>query len=177
LLAGAERNYENLIEPIEEKMIRSVWRITRNPDDADDAMQEALTVVWKRLDKIRGHPNPQALILRICINAAYGVLRRKLRRRRRELKLTPARTPDPAPSAAERLSAREKQEEVIRCITRLPRRQAEAAFMRFVQELSYGEIARALGCSEVTARKHIARGRARLRTLLAHLTPGSTRRN
>ena len=27
-------------------------------------------------------PNPHALILRICVNAAYGVLRRKIRRRR-----------------------------------------------------------------------------------------------
>ena len=40
--------------------------------------------------------------------------------------------------------------------------------MRFVQEQPYSAVAQALNCSEATARTHIARGRSRLRRLLAH---------
>lgn len=168
------RNYESLIGPIEDKMIRSIWRVVRDPDDAEEAFQEALATVWKRLDKIARHPNPHALILKICINAAYDVLHRKMRRRRREeLKAIPAEIPDPKPSPAERLSGQEERAEIIRAIRQLPRKQAEAALMRFVQELSYQEIAQALGCSEVTVRTHIARARTRLSKLLAHLAPHS----
>ncbi|MBZ5544338.1 MAG: hypothetical protein LAO07_11760, partial [Acidobacteriia bacterium] len=63
--------YERLIAPIEDRMIRSVWRIVRDPTDAEDALQDALLTVWKRWGPVRRHPNPHALALRICINAAH----------------------------------------------------------------------------------------------------------
>jgi RNA polymerase sigma-70 factor (ECF subfamily) len=176
-LDADHRNYGRLIGPIEDKMIRSIWRVVRDPDDADDAFQEALVTIWKRLDRISRHPNPHALILRICVNAAYDVLRRKIRRRQHEeLKAIKTEIPDSTPSAAERLSAEEQRNEIVRAIGRLPRKQAEAALMRFVQELSYRDIAQALDCSEATVRTHIRRARTRLEQLLFHLAPVRTRR-
>jgi Sigma-70 region 2 len=53
--------YERFIEPIEDRMIRSVWRITRNAQDAEDAMQTALLVMWKRRDRVAGHAAPPAI--------------------------------------------------------------------------------------------------------------------
>ena len=173
---GNRADYESLIRPIEDRMIRSVWRIVRDPDDADDALQEALATIWKRLGRIRQHPNPHALILKICVNSAYDVLRRKSRRRRHEeLKEISNTIPDPAPSPAQQVVGRENREEIFEAIGRLPRNQAQAVLMRFVQELPYADIALALGCREATARKHIARARVRLRKALAHLAPRSTK--
>lgn len=167
-------DYERLVRPIEDRMIRSVWRIVRDPDDADDAFQEALTTIWKRLNRIRRHPNPHALILRICVNSAYGVVRQRARHQNREkLEPLPETLPDPSPSAAERISGREKREEIFQAISRLPRKQAQAVLMRFVEELPYSQIAQALGCREVTVRKHVARARSRLSRDLAHLAPYS----
>ncbi len=74
-----QREYERLIAPIEDRMMRAVWRISRDPGDAEDAFQEALLTVWKWWDRIRAHPNPHPLVLHICIHAAYDVLRRKVR--------------------------------------------------------------------------------------------------
>lgn len=171
-MSGEQSDYESLIRPIEEKMIRSVWRIVRDPDDFEDAFQEALATVWKRLDKIRRHPNPQALILRICVNAAYDVLRKKARLRRREaLAEIPENIPDQTPSTVERLAGEGDQREILAAIGQLPRAQAEAVLMRFVQEMSYPEIAQALGCTESAARQSIFRARGRLGALLAHLAP------
>jgi RNA polymerase sigma factor (sigma-70 family) len=175
-LANDHGDYESLIAPIKDQMIRSVWRIVRNTDDFDDAFQEALAMIWKRLAKIRRHPNPQALILRICINAAYQVLRKKAQHRRREeIDAIPADFADPSPSAAESLSLQDERMEIFQAISKLPHSQAEAVLMRFVQELSYHDIAQALGCREATARKHVARARIRLGRLLAHLAPHSPR--
>jgi RNA polymerase sigma-70 factor (ECF subfamily) len=170
-LGGDHRDYEDLIGPIEDQMIRSVWRIARDADDADDAFQQALETVWKRLDRVRRHANPRALILRICVNAAYDVLRKRTRRLRREAPdAIPDALPDTSPSAADRIAAREDHSEILNAISRLPRSQAQAVLMRFVQELPYCEIAQALGCSEATARRHIANARVRLRKMLGHLT-------
>jgi RNA polymerase sigma-70 factor (ECF subfamily) len=167
-------DYESLVRPIEDRMIRSVWRIVRDPDDADDAFQEAVATVWKRLARIRRHPNPHALILRICTNAAYDVLRRRTRLHKRlGREEDVVELPDPAPSAAERLSSGETQAEIMQAVGQLPPKQAAAVLMRFVQNLSYGDIAQSLNCTEATVRKHIARARVKLRRLLEHLAPTS----
>ena len=164
--------YERLVLPVKDQMIRSIWRILHDPDDADDAFQDALTTIWKRLKRVRRHPNPRALILRICVDAAYDTLRRKLRRQRGEdLGPVPDHIPDPACSAVERLSWQEEQAEVRQAITRLSRRQAEALLMRVVQEQAYEDIAQVLGCSEANARTHVARARARLREMLTRFSP------
>ena len=166
-MSGESGEYEQLIGPIEDQMIRSVWRIVRNEPDFGDAFQDATVRVWERRKRIRRHPNPHALVLRICVNSAYDVLRRNARRRRREeLVEIPTDIPDPAPSPAEQWSARATLNEAFRAIARLPRKQAEATLMRFVQGLPYAEVAEVTGCNEATARTHVARARARLREQL-----------
>jgi RNA polymerase sigma factor (sigma-70 family) len=169
-------DYDSLVRPIENQMIRSVWRIVRDPDDADDAFQEATATIWKRLGRIRRHPNPRALILRICTDAAHDVLRRRLRQgRTQEHEDAIADLPDPAPSAAQRLMSLETQAEIFQAIGQLSRKQGTAVLMRFVQDLSYPDIAQSLGCREATVRKHVARARARLFQLLEHLAPNPTK--
>ena len=48
-----QRLYERLIQPIESQMIRTIWRIIRDPDEAEDVLQDTLGIIWKRLDRIR----------------------------------------------------------------------------------------------------------------------------
>ena len=140
----AKSEYEKLIQPIEDRMINSVWRITRNPDDADDAFQDALTKIWKQFDKIKQHPNPQALILRICANSAYDTIRRKNRYRKLE-ELYSLEYHEKQASSDELVLKNERKEEIFWAISRLSRNQASAVLMRFIQELPYSEIALALG--------------------------------
>jgi RNA polymerase sigma-70 factor (ECF subfamily) len=164
--------YERLIAPIENRMIRCVWRIVRDPDDAEDALQDALLTVWKRWGQVRKHPNPHALILRICINSAHDMLRHKARRGKwLEAGAIPENIPDSSPSAAQGISGAEQGAQVLRAIGCLSKNQARAILMHAVEEIPYGDIAAAMDCREVTVRKHVARARARLRTLLSHLIP------
>ena len=48
--------YERAVEPIEDRMIRSVWRITRDVQDAEDAMQDALVRIWTHRVRIAATP-------------------------------------------------------------------------------------------------------------------------
>ena len=164
--------YERLIAPIADRMIRTVWSIVRDPDDAEDAFQDALLTVWKRWGQIQKHPNPHALVLRICIHSAQDMLRRRAGRQKRfEAGALAEAIADPTPSAVQRLAGAEQDSEVLRAIASLSKNQAQAIMMHAVEELPYGAIAAAMECREVTVRKHVARARARLRTLLSHLIP------
>jgi RNA polymerase sigma-70 factor (ECF subfamily) len=167
-----QREYERLIAPIEDRMMRAVWRISRDPGDAEDAFQEALLTVWKRWDRIVTHPNPHALILHMCVNAAHDVLRRRVRQGKWIAEgAIPEDIADSSASAIRNISDTEQRAQVLRAIGLLPKNQARAMLMHAVEGIPYGDVAAALACREVTVRKHVARARTRLRSLLAHLIP------
>ncbi len=157
--------YERLVRPLEDRMIRLIWGVTRNPEDAEEALQEALGVLWRKWDRIRVHPNPEALIYRICIHSAYDRVRRRMRREKHETLIEADRVSS-AKNPADLLNAKELLAAIHHAIGQLSRNQAIAVTMRFVQGVSYGDIGRALGCRENTVRKHVERGRERLRDLL-----------
>jgi RNA polymerase sigma factor (sigma-70 family) len=169
---SADSLYEQIIEPIEDRMIRSVWWITRNAQDAEDAMQNALMAIWKKQRRINKHASPQALVLRICIDSACDVARRRGRDRRL---IEPQDPADPlvngAPLPCEELSRRELASEILTAVNRLSRRQAVAITLRVFEELPYEQIAAAMDCSEATARKHVERARGHLRVVLAKHEP------
>jgi RNA polymerase sigma-70 factor (ECF subfamily) len=164
-------SYEELIDPVRERMMRVIWRIVRHPEEAEDTMQEALTIIWRKRDRIIRHPNPQALVLRICINSAVDALRK----RRRADHFVGSEVIDRLPDAATRngFAQVETEEAVNRAVGRLPRKQAVAVVMRILEGYSYREIAEALGCREATARTHVLRGRVKLRRWLSHLGPAA----
>ena len=171
-MSDLQQTYDRIIRPIEDRMIRSIWRIVRDPQDAEDAMQDALLTITKRWDRVSSHPNPQSLVLKICIDAACALTRRTIRNR--QTAESSQRAGEPASSArspSEEMMGREQYVEIITAIHRLSRKQASAMLMHTVQGQPYEDIAAALGCTEATVRTHVARARERLRIWLAHLDP------
>ena len=167
-----QREYERLIAPIEDRMMRAVWRVTGDAADADDAFQEALLTVWKRWERIARHPNPHALILHISVNAAHDVLRRRVRQGKWvEGDAGAEAVADSSASAVQKIVCAEERAQVLRAIGRLPKNQARAILLHAVEEIPYVEIAAAMDCRESTVRKHVARARVRLRELLSHVIP------
>ena len=163
----AEELYQELIAPIEDRMIATVTRIVRDPDDAADAFQETLAIVWKKLSKISRHPNPHAYILRVCVSRSYEALRKRMRRRE-----VPLKAPERISLVAvgEHLPANPEAAAVIRrAISLLPHKQAQAVLLRVMDGASYEAIGQILGCSKATARSHLSKGKARLRKVLSEL--------
>ena len=167
VLSVSDELFNELIAPIQDRMKRSVARIVRDPDDAADAFQDALTSIWKNLKAIHRHPNPQACILRICINSSYNVLRSRSRRRKNEVLawdkepgFTSFRTP------ARSVMTDEKIRQVVAAIGELPPKQGRAVLLRVINDEPYHAVAEALGCGEASARSHVSKGLARLRLSL-----------
>jgi RNA polymerase sigma-70 factor, ECF subfamily len=161
---------------MESRMMRSIWRIIRQKEAAEDALQDALALIWKKRDAVARHPNPQALILKISIAAAYDAVRKNRRRLRHEISgLAGEPADDSAVPAVKESEDRRLRAAVLAAIGCLPRRQATAVLLRIVEEQSYEEIARAMDCSETTVRVHVNRARTALARRLAFLRPGLAR--
>lgn len=164
----ADQVYAELITPIEGRMTRTIAGILNDPDDAADALQNAMLYVWKNLRKIHRHPNPQGYILRVCISASYDVLRRNVRQKQLEVH----NLPDQAPSHHDAVSPESTPHTLsaIRSgIATLPKKQAQAVLLRLMEDEPFNVIGRILGCSEATARSHVSKGLARLRQHLSNL--------
>ena len=67
--------YERFIRPIEDRMLRSIGRIVRNVDRAEDALQDVMAKIWSVRQRLETHPNPTAYVLSVCITVALDSLR------------------------------------------------------------------------------------------------------
>src|SRR5690554_6181362 len=76
--------FDNLLHGLDSRMVRAIARIIDDPHDAEDALQNALTTIWQKLSRLRQHPNPKAVVLKVCIDAAYDLLRNRRRTTRWE---------------------------------------------------------------------------------------------
>ena len=78
----AGSRFLQVIDPIKDRMIATVWRVLRHPQDAEDALQTAVATLWQEWGRIERHANPHALILKICADAAIDECRRRQRSER-----------------------------------------------------------------------------------------------
>ena len=174
-MENREFDYNGLVRPMESRMMRSIWRIVRQREAAEDALQDALSVIWKKRDAVARHPNPRALILKISVAAAYDAVRKSRRRLRHEIAgLLGEPADNSAASAARQSEDRSLSAAILAAIGCLPKRQATAVLLHIIEEQSYEEIARAMDCSETTVRIHVMRARAALARRLADLRPDRT---
>ena len=153
-------------------MFRAIWRVVRNGDDAEDALQEALLTAWNKFERIRKHARPEMLLLRISTDKAIDLLRKRVRKQEREGPLEDL-PPKPAEYDGPRevMEEKEQRQRLLAKIAALPRKQALGVFLRHIEECSHRDIASTLGCREATARSHVSKGVAKLKQSMAPETP------
>jgi len=162
-VANREFDYDVLVKPLEGRMMGAIWRIVRQREAAEDALQDALTLIWKKRSSIALHPKPEALILRMAVMAAIDAVRKISRRLKHETPGLPEdRAGGPDAPFAEDMEGRDLRRLVLNAIGRLPKRQATAVLLHVVEEQSYEDIAQSMGCSESTVRVNVMRGRKAL---------------
>lgn len=126
--------------------------------EADDATQEALWTVHRRLPALRSAAAFPVWLLRIVVRICAGLVS-PLWRRIEELKQDEAA---PAPDLDLRL-------DVARAVEALPDTYREAVVMHYFSGLTIAEIAARLGIGAGAAKVRLHRARARIRN---HLEPG-----
>jgi RNA polymerase sigma-70 factor (sigma-E family) len=142
-------------------MLRLATLLLDDGESAKETVQDAyVRMHGRRLDF--DDPARAASYLRSTVlNLARSQLRRRgVAHRHRQ----PA--PDDARSAEEGAVLRLDQEQILRAVNNLPRRQRECLVLRYYLDLSENEIATTMGVSPGSVKKHASRGLAVLaRTL------------
>ena len=164
---------EDLLASHAEQVHAVCRRLCRDPDDVQDATQDALFAIARGLADFDGRSALSTWIYRVTTNACLDELRR---RRRRPVPIDDGARPEPAstePSPAEQAVGAERRRAIRVALDALPEEFRVAVVLRDVADLEYGAISEILGVPIGTVRSRIARGRSRLATALAPAEPGT----
>ena len=146
---GDDRAFSSLYQRHESALFAYCRSITREPEDARDALQSAMASAYTAMrGRGEGSGPVRAWLFRIAHNESIDVLRR----RRPVLALVETDL-SPVPSAADETAQREAAHELLAEVAQLPLRQRGALVLRELHGLDYSEIAAALSVSEVNARQ------------------------
>jgi RNA polymerase sigma factor (sigma-70 family) len=163
---GDHGAYAALVRPHESLALRMGYLITRDVEEAEDAVQEALTRAYFSLRRFRRGSPFRPWLLRIVINEAKDRRRALGRRQRTALqlaRLTPTSSTEPAFVDSDRMR------EVLDALRGLRDEERLVVACRAFLGLSEEETAAALGTPIGTTKSRYARGRAVLRRQLEAL--------
>ena len=83
--AGDEEAFRQLVDPYRRELHVHCYRILGSPDDADDALQEALLAAWQGLGGFQRRASIRTWLYRVTTNRCLNALRSASRRLRREI--------------------------------------------------------------------------------------------
>ena len=147
-------------------------RITCEPEDAADALQDAMISAFRRAGDFRGDSAVTTWLHRIVVNASLDLLRRRPARA-----VTWSGDPDelPVPEPRQVLdssAATDSRLDIDAALRTLPPPQRAALVLVDMLGYPVADVAVILGVSEGTVKSRCARSRAKLLPYLAHLRAG-----
>lgn len=161
--AGDIAGLHVLYELHRKKVYNLSWRMLGTPQDAEDALQEVFIKVFDRVKNYRGDSAFSTWLYRMTANYCLDILRRR--------KILSFMGFENAPEVEDKKqSGREADlgiSPVIEsALQKLPEKQRACLLMREMEELSYEEIAQALGLSLGSVKSNIFRAKGFLKSCL-----------
>jgi RNA polymerase sigma-70 factor (ECF subfamily) len=171
--SGDVTAFEELVSRYERKIFRLTMNITRNREDAEDAMQDAFLKSYSHLKTFQGDSRFYTWLVRIAANEALMRLRK---RRPNQFSLDepiegdddliPRELQDWGPGPEQRFAQTEMREILSSVIDGLEPDYRVVFVLRDIEELSTEETAASLGISVPAVKSRLLRARLKLREKL-----------
>ncbi len=163
--SGDRGAFSDLIDRHKNMLVNYLTRLTGCRDRAEEYAQEA----FLRLYQSASRYHEQGQLLPYLYRIATNLVRSDERKKRRWLFLSSAFSRNghgDEPSPHSQLLAAEIKEQVHLALSNLPTHYRAPLILREIEDWSYQDIAKAVGCREGTVKSRINRGRSQLRELL-----------
>ena len=154
--------FEELVRSYQRSLFAYLYRMCRNSSEAEEMAQAAFVRAWKGLSGFRHQSSFKTWLYRIATNLCIN--RRTRTRPTCEL---PENLVAPQRQEPDAVYAQQRREEVVRAaLDRLPPDQRAALTLATYEDMSYKEIAAAIGKSERAVDSLLFRARRNIRKLL-----------
>jgi RNA polymerase sigma-70 factor (ECF subfamily) len=165
-VAGDRYAFEELFYRHHRQLYRLAVVTSRNPEDAADALQDAMLSAHRSAPRFRHDSAVSSWLYRIVVNACLDRLRRNKTHPTTELEDDACHVGDPTPRVDTAIV-------VERALMRLPIEQRAAVVAVDMQGYSIAETARMLGIAEGTVKSRCSRARAKLAEALNYFNAGA----
>jgi RNA polymerase sigma-70 factor (sigma-E family) len=155
--SAADDGFEQAFDDLFPRAFRLARRLVGDTDVAEDIAAEALARAYAHWPRVAGLSYRDGWVLRVAANLAVDLVRR-----RPEVVVTPSPA-SAGPDADEMVVLRVA---LVAALGSLPRRQRQAVALRYLGDLTDGQVAVALGISVGSVKTHIHRGLGALRLRL-----------
>lgn len=155
---GYEQRFIAFYEEEYARAARLAFALTGRRDLAEELAQDAFMAIYQDWGRFAAYDQPRGLLRRVLVNRCLSSGRRRSVEVRLLLRLGAER-----PATVE---LTESDEQLWAAVRSLPRRQAQAIALRYLDDLSVDHIAEVLGCSAETVHTHLRRGRDQLKRRL-----------
>jgi RNA polymerase sigma factor (sigma-70 family) len=149
---------ETLVSGSHQHVRRFAHTLCATPEDAEEATQEALILLFRKIGTLRAATALGSWVFQIVRNECIRRTRLAFHR--------PVPTAAAEPSAEDAALARLEMERIVASIADLPPEQRAVLVLRDVQGLSGAATARALGLSRAAMKSRLHRGREAVRSQL-----------
>ena len=172
---GFQQAFEVLFHRYRERVYAIAFRISGNQSDALDIVQESFALLFRKLASFRGNSLFSTWLFRIVVNCSIDHRRRTAGRgpallADQEGKVEPV---DEAPGPRDAASVHEVGDQVQAAISLLSPKLRVILALRYLEEMSYEELAATLELSMGTVKSRLARAHLALehlvRTRFPHL--------
>ena len=178
-ITDEQLDFEQDVIPYMRKLYPAALRMTRNPSDAEDLLQETFARAYAAFHQFRPGTNLSAWLYRILANTFINTRRKVGREPAQSLfsELGDVQVPEnllaqsAAPSAEEEALSRLADSEVFRALRDLPEGFSTTIYLADVEGYPYKEIAEMMGTPISTVMSRLHRGRSKLRRKLAAHAP------
>lgn len=159
VLTGDKQAYVHIINTYKNPLYATILRMTKNPQSAQDLLQEAFIKVYEQLEKFDQKGSFKNWLYRVAINHCLDQFRKKrvLLEQVEDTHLINDTTPEVI------FLKKEKNREIERLISYLPEEERLILLLRYANELSYEEISETLGISLANVRNKLHRAKKKLR--------------
>lgn len=149
-IQGDEEAFASLTAAVGDRCMAIAYRILRDVDGAEDAVQAAFVTAWRQLPTLREPDRFEAWMHRLLVRACYAEARRARRRSHRQLDLAAAggAYPDPILNVHDR-------DQLERAFRRLPTDQRAILVFRHYLDMTVPELAERLGIPLGTAKSRL----------------------
>ncbi len=161
--AGDGEAYFQLVSDYRVRLYRKACSLLSSPEDAEDVLQEALVTAFRAIGKFRGESGFYTWIYRIVINKCRDFQRSRQSRREEDIELYHPVLSDGRVSLEKNLELSDNAEYLIGKVNGLGKKYREILLMRYYDDLSYQEIADALGLNVGTVKSRLFKARELLK--------------
>ena len=162
-----EGRFRELYDRFKDRIYNVCYRITGNPTDALDASQETFGILFRRIGEFKFKSRFSSWVYRIAVNASIDLRRRNRTRRWVSLERlvdsdedgsNRMDIPDSSVELPMQVASRHELElEVQKSMNRLSEKLCSILVLRYMQGLSYDEIAETLEISLGTVKSRLSR--------------------